>query len=62
MAEKIRSDMRYYEFLYAIQDISQNSHSIQKKVITQVFENYDLCHFINKLNRQIEHLDRLISI
>ncbi|MFX0028230.1 MAG: hypothetical protein ACFE8B_03405 [Candidatus Hermodarchaeota archaeon] len=62
MEQKTSSDMKYYEFLYNIQIISQKSHSIQKKVITQVFENYDICHLINKLDRQIEYLDGLLSI
>ena len=55
------SDMKYYDFLYAIQEISQKSHSIQKTVMSRVFENYDVCRVINKLNRQIEQLDGLLS-
>jgi hypothetical protein len=58
----MRTDMNYYEFLYKIQLISQQSHSIQRKNINQVFENYDVCHFINDLDRQIERLDNLLSI
>jgi len=58
----MRTDMNYYEFLYNIQLISQQSHSIQRRNITQVFENYDVCHLINELDRQIEHLDNLLSI
>lgn len=56
------SDMKYYEFLYTIQIISQNSQSIQKNTMTQVFENYDASRFINKLESQIEQLDGLLSI
>jgi len=62
MEEKARSDMKYYEFLYTIQMISQNSQSIQKNTMTQVFENYDTSRIINKLDSQIEHLDGLLSI
>jgi hypothetical protein len=62
MEEKVRTDMNYYEFLYNIQIISQQSHSIQRRKITQVFENYDVYRFINELDRQIEHLDNLLSI
>jgi hypothetical protein len=62
MAEKIRSDMRYYDYLYSIQIISQKLNAIQQRVITQVFENYDVCRVINKLDRQIEHIDGLLSI
>ena len=58
----MRTDMNYYEFLYNIQLISQQSHSIQRRNITQVFENYDVCRLINELDRQIEHLDNLLSI
>jgi hypothetical protein len=61
MHEKIELEIDYYNFLFNVQKISQNSHSIQKKVINHVFENYDICHFINKLDRQIEHLDRLLT-
>ena len=62
MEGKARSDMKYYEFLYTIQIISQKSQSIQKNTITQVFENYDANRFINKLDSQIEHLEGLLSI
>jgi len=62
MKEKTKSDMYYYDFLYNIQIVSQKSHSIQKQIITQVFKNYDVCRFINKLDQQIEHLDGLISV
>ena len=61
MEEKAMSDMKYYDFLYTIQEISQKSHSIQKTVMSRVFENYDACHLINKLDRQIEHLNGLLS-
>jgi hypothetical protein len=61
MAEKIMSDMKYYEFLFTIQEISQKSHSIQKNIMSRVFENHDICRFINKLDRQIEYLDGLLS-
>jgi hypothetical protein len=61
MVEKAMLDIKYYDFLYKIQKISQKSASIQKKVITQVFENYDICRVINKLDRQIERLDGLLS-
>ena len=56
------SDMKYYDFLYTIQEISQKSHSIQKGIMSHVFENYDICHLIDKLDQQIEHLDGLLSI
>ncbi|MFX1345494.1 MAG: hypothetical protein ACFFAI_10330 [Promethearchaeota archaeon] len=62
MEEKVRTDMYYYEFLYNIQIISQESHFIQRRNITQVFENYDVCRFINELDMQIERLDNLLSI
>ena len=54
--------MKYYDFLYTIQEISQKSHSIQKGIMSHVFENYDICHLIDKLDQQIEHLDGLLSI
>jgi len=61
MEGKIRTDMKYYDYLFTIQQIAQKSQAIQKKVITHVFANYDACQFISKLNRQIEHLDGLLS-
>ncbi|MFX1573201.1 MAG: hypothetical protein ACFFB0_10665 [Promethearchaeota archaeon] len=61
MERKNRTDMKYYDYLFTVQQIAQKSHSIQKKVITQVFANFDACQVLSKLNRQIEHLDGLLS-
>ena len=61
MAEKVRTDMRYYDFLYTIQSIAHQSHAIQKEVITQVYQNYDICRLKSNIDRQIEHLDGLLS-
>ena len=62
MDEKVRTDMKYYDFLYTIQKIAQNSHSTQNKIITQVYENLDVCRPITKIDRQIEDLDKLLSV
>ncbi|MFX1571519.1 MAG: hypothetical protein ACFFB0_16495 [Promethearchaeota archaeon] len=61
MERKNRTDMKYYDYLFTVQQIAQKSHAIQKKVITQVFANFDACQVLSKLNRQIEHLDGLLS-
>jgi hypothetical protein len=61
MKNKSGANMEYYEFLYIIQKISQNSQSIQKEVISQVFANYDTCRFLNELDRHIEQIDGLLS-
>ncbi|MHA2009306.1 MAG: hypothetical protein ACXABO_18335 [Promethearchaeota archaeon] len=61
MEGKTSTDMKYYEFLYTIQKIAQKSHNIQKNVITQVYQNYDVCRLKANIDRQIEHLDGLLS-
>ncbi|MHA2398417.1 MAG: hypothetical protein ACXADU_05965 [Promethearchaeota archaeon] len=61
MKTKSGADMEYYEFLHIIQKISQNSQSIQKEVISQVFANYDTCRFLNELDRHLEQIDGLLS-
>jgi hypothetical protein len=60
--EKVRTDMKYYDFLYAIQKISQKSQPTQNKIITQVYGNLDVCRPIPKIDRQIEDLDKLLSV
>ncbi|MHA1884697.1 MAG: hypothetical protein ACXAAI_00640 [Promethearchaeota archaeon] len=62
MEKKARSDLEYYDFLFTVQQISQQSRSIQKKVIAKVFTHYDTCRFVDNLDRQIEHIDELLSI
>ena len=61
MEGKVNTDMKYYDFLYTIQGIAQQSHAIQKKAITQVYQNYDICRIKSNIDRQIEHLDGLLS-
>ncbi|MFW9824780.1 MAG: hypothetical protein ACFFE4_17695 [Candidatus Thorarchaeota archaeon] len=61
MGEKVRTDMKYFDFLFTIQDIANQSHAIQKKVINQVYQNYDICRLKNNIDRQIENLDILLS-
>jgi len=61
MGGKVRTDMKYYDFLYSIQNIAQQSHAIQKKAITQVYQNYDICRIKSNIDRQIEHLEGLLS-
>ena len=61
MEKKARSDMEYYDFLFTVQRISQKSQSIQNRVISQVFAHYDACRFVDTLDRQIEHIDGLLS-
>ncbi|MCK4286506.1 MAG: hypothetical protein KAX18_09905 [Candidatus Lokiarchaeota archaeon] len=61
MEGKVSTDMKYYDFLYTIQNIAQQSHVIQEKTITQVYQNYDICRIKSNIDRQIEHLDGLLS-
>ena len=61
MEVRVKTDMSYYEFLSIIQQVSKNSHSIQKKIISQVYENFDICQVKRSLDRQIEYLNGLLS-
>ena len=61
MDGKARTDMSYYEFLFTVQKIAQKSQAIQKQVITQVYENFDVCRLKSKIDRQIEQLNGLLS-
>ena len=58
----MRTEMEYYDYLFAIQKIAQKSQIIQKNVVAHVYQNFDPCRVINNLNRQIDHLDKLLSI
>jgi len=62
MEKKVRSDMEYYDFLFTVQQISQQYKSIQNKIIAQVFAHYDTCRFVDNLDRQIDHIDGLLSV
>jgi len=61
MEVKVKTDMSYYEFLSIIQQVSKNSHSIQKKIIRKVYANYDINQVKNSLDKQIEYLTGLLS-
>ncbi|MFX1420351.1 MAG: hypothetical protein ACFE9N_15685 [Promethearchaeota archaeon] len=61
MKVKVKTDMSYIEFLGMIQEITRSSSSFQNKVIKRVYENFDLCQFKNKLEKQIEIFDKLLS-
>ncbi|MHA2008652.1 MAG: hypothetical protein ACXABO_21170 [Promethearchaeota archaeon] len=61
MESQARTDMKYFEFLFTIRQIAQNSQAIQKTVISKVYQNYDVCQFKNNIDRQIEHINGLLS-
>jgi len=60
MAAKVKLDISYYDFLSMVQEISNNSNSIQKTLIKKVYENYDISHVKSALDKEIETLNRLI--
>jgi len=60
MEAKIKMDINYYEFLNALQGVSNNSKSIQKNCIRCIYENYDISQVKNKLDKKIAKLDRLL--
>ena len=57
----VKKDMNYIEFLGIIHEVSTNSHTIQNNVINKVIENHDICRLKNKLDRQIEYFNGLLS-
>jgi hypothetical protein len=61
MKVKEKTDMSYYEYLEILQKVSTNCRSFQIKVMKRVYENFDICKLKNKLDKQIEHYDRLLS-
>ncbi|MFX0022985.1 MAG: hypothetical protein ACFE9S_11725 [Candidatus Hermodarchaeota archaeon] len=61
MKVKEKTDMSYYEYLEILQRVSANCRSFQIKVMKRVYENFDIYKLKNKLDRQIEHYDRLLS-
>ena len=61
MEARIRIDTSYYEFLTLVQDISKNSKSIQKKLITKIYENYDINRVKHELDKKIAFLNKLLT-
>ncbi|UCC19001.1 MAG: hypothetical protein JSV62_12960 [Promethearchaeota archaeon] len=62
MKVKVKTDMNYIEFLGMIQQVSRSSESYQNKVMKKVYKNFDICQLKNKLDKQIEYFNRLLSI
>ena len=60
MEAKVNMDMNYYEFLGVVQEVSKKSKAIQKNLIKKIYENYDINQVKNRLNKQIDNLDRLL--
>ncbi len=61
MKVKTKTDLRYYEFLEILQQVSGNYKSFQNKIMKRVYENFDISQLINKLDRKIENINRLLS-
>ena len=60
MNELADDNVKYYEFLSDIHEISKKSQSIQKDSIKKVYQNYDLGLYRIKLEEEIAKLDKLI--
>ncbi|MHA2399215.1 MAG: hypothetical protein ACXADU_10055 [Promethearchaeota archaeon] len=60
MAAKVKLDMSYYDFLNMVQEISNNSSSIQNTFIKITMKNYDISHVKSALDKEIDNLNTLI--
>ena len=60
MEAKVKLDINYYEFLNLIQEVSNNSNSIQKSLISKIFKNYDIRKIKNDLDKKIAYYDKLL--
>jgi hypothetical protein len=60
MAAKVKLDMSYYDFLNMVQEISNNSSSIQNTLIKITMKNYDISHIKSVLDKEIDNLNSLI--
>lgn len=60
MAAKVKLDMEYFDFLNVVQEISNNSSSIQRTLIKKIYQNYDISQVKNALDREIDNLNRLL--
>jgi hypothetical protein len=60
MEAKLKLDTDYYEFLNLIQEVSNNSNSIQKSLIGKIIKNYDIRKIKNELDKKIAYYDNLL--
>lgn len=60
MEARAKLDTSYYEFLNLIQEVSNNSNSIQKTLISKIFQNYDICKIKRDLDKKIAYFDKLL--
>ncbi|MFX1488408.1 MAG: hypothetical protein ACFFBI_04630 [Promethearchaeota archaeon] len=60
MEARAKLDTSYYEFLNLIQEVSKNSNSIQKTLISKIFQNYDICKIKRDLDKKIAYFDKLL--
>ncbi|MFX1478389.1 MAG: hypothetical protein ACFFCI_09670 [Promethearchaeota archaeon] len=60
MEAKVKLDTNYYEFLNLVQDVSNNSNSIQRTLISKIFKNYDICKIKSEIDKKIAYYDKLL--
>jgi hypothetical protein len=60
MEAKVKFDSSYYDFLNLIQEVSNNSNSIQKSLIGKILKNYDISKVKNDIDKKIAYYDRLL--
>jgi len=60
MEAKVKLDTSYYDFLNLIQEVSNNSNSIQKSLIGKILKNYDIHKIKNDLDKKIAYYDKLL--
>jgi len=56
----VENDMKYYEFLNLIQDISKKSKSIQNISIKKIYDNYDIHLVKARIDKKIAYFDNLL--
>ena len=61
MDAKVEENVQYYEFLNFVQEISKKTKLIQNNSIKVVFQNFDICIFKNRIEKQIANLDKMLS-
>lgn len=61
MDARVEENVQYYEFLNFVQEMSKKTKSLQSNSIKVVFQNFDVCIFKNRIEKQIAKLDKMLS-
>ena len=61
MDARVEENVQYYEFLNFVQEMAKKTKSLQSNSIKVVFQNFDVCIFKNRIEKQIAKLDKMLS-